>query len=552
MTRTDMTDTDVAEARRRRLAQGVAGAAVLIGAVTVVSRVVGFGRQLVFAHTVGSTCLGTAYLTANQVPNVIFNVVAGGALASVVVPVLSGPVARGDAGEVRRISSALLTWTVVILVPLVVAGAFLTRPIVGLLLGDAGGCARAEVVAVSARMLVVFLPQLVLYGVAVVLTGVLQAHRRFLGPAMAPLLSSLVVAASYLAFFPLGRGRQDDLAHLGLGAELVLSVGTTLGAAALALAVVVPVAARAGLALRPTLSFPPGVAARARALALAGVSTLAAQEATTIVVFRLANDYGSRGAITLYAYAWTLYLLPWAVLAVPIATSAFPMLSARADEGDDRGYAAMVASTTRAVVLVSCAAAAVLAAAAAPIARVFVLGGPGGADPTELARALVAFAPGLVGYGLVAHLGRALYASGHGRASAVSTVAGWAVVIVADVALVLAVPPTWAVAGLGLGNTIGMTVAGVLLAVAVVRERGAGTVAGTGRALAAGVLGGVAGYAAGARLAAVVGAVGLLASVGVAMLAAVLALAAFTAVSFVVDGRDLRAVAVLVTRRLTR
>src|SRR5579862_3783653 len=79
----------------RRHGAGIGRAAVMIGFITVLARLVGFGRQVVFAHTVGTTCLGTAYTTANMVPNIIYDIVLGGALSSVVVPVLAGPVLAG-------------------------------------------------------------------------------------------------------------------------------------------------------------------------------------------------------------------------------------------------------------------------------------------------------------------------------------------------------------------------------------------------------------------------------------------------------------------------
>ena len=78
----------------RQAGRGIGQAAVLIGAITVLARLVGFGRQLAFAHTVGNSCLGTAYATANQVPNIVYDIVLGGALTSVVVPVLAGVAAR--------------------------------------------------------------------------------------------------------------------------------------------------------------------------------------------------------------------------------------------------------------------------------------------------------------------------------------------------------------------------------------------------------------------------------------------------------------------------
>src|SRR5690606_18570049 len=153
-----------------------------------------------------------------------------------------------------------------------------------------------------------------------------------------------------------------------------------------------------------------------------------AQQVAMAVVILLANREVGGGALTAYNFAWAIYQVPYAVLAVPIATSAFPALSARAHgpDGDAAEFARLAAQTTRAVVLVSGLAAGVLAAAAAPLADVF-LAGMGGTVPAPwFARSIVLFAPGLVGYGLIAHLSRVLYATGRGRAAATGTVVGWA------------------------------------------------------------------------------------------------------------------------------
>ena len=223
----------------RQAGRGIGQAAVLIGAITVLARVIGFGRQLVFAHTVGNHCLGTAYATANQVPNIIYDVVLGGALTSVVVPVLAGAAAhRAEAGppaaasagpdqQAGQIASALLTWTVILLVPVSLLLVLVARPLVTLLLAGVPGCNQAATESVSAQMLAVFAPQILLYGLAVVLYGILQAHRRFTAPALAPVVSSLVVIAASLAFLPLSNGAQRHIDSLSRPAELVLSVGTT-------------------------------------------------------------------------------------------------------------------------------------------------------------------------------------------------------------------------------------------------------------------------------------------------------------------------------------
>ena len=460
---------------RLPLGRTLLGAAAGIAVVTVLARVVGFGRVAVFSRAVGPTCVGDTYALANAVPNVVFEVVAGGALASLVVPVLAGAVASGDRTSVSRTTSALLGWTLVVLVPVAVLGALLAPLLMRALVG--GGPACEGTVDVGSRMLVVFMPQVVLYGIGIVLTGVLQAHRRFLGPALAPLLSSVVVITAYLLYA--AGGRADALADLSRRQELVLSVGTTLGVAALSLGLLVPLR-RCGLSLRPTLSFPPSVAARVRRLAAAGVAGLAAQQVALVVALRLAaND--SPGSVVVFTVATALFLLPWAVLAVPVATSAFPRMSASADGGDEQAYAAVVSRSLRTVVLLTLGAAAVLPVVAGPVARVLVEGAPGVSSVAALAGAITAFAPGLVGYGLLALLTRALYARGDGRTPAVATVAGWLGVATADVLLVTALPDVQRVVLLGIGNTVGLTVAGALLLAGLRRAAGPGALSGAGR-----------------------------------------------------------------------
>lgn len=446
---------------------GAVGAALSIAGVAAASRVVGFGRTVTFARTVGATCLGDTYVTSNTVPNIVFEIVAGGALASLVVPVLAGPVVRGDRDEVSRSASALLSWALLIAIPVTVAGALLARPLVGVLIGASSqGCDRHAELVVGARMLLVFMPQVVLYAVAVVLTGILQAHRRFLAPAAAPLTSSAVVIGAYLLFHAL-HGEGSELSRVSLTAELVLSVGTTLGVAALVAPMLFP-ATRLGLRLRPTLRFPHSVGRRVAGLAVAGALTLAAQQVSVAVVLRLAHR-GDPGALVLYNLAWAVFLVPWSVVAVPIATSAFPRLSARVDSGDHEGYASATSLGLRIVTVATAAAAAGLAATSVPAARVLVLRVPGNGDTVALAWTLAAFAPGLLGYGYIAYLGRALYALQRWRFAAVAICAGWIVVIAADVALVPAFAARWRVVALAIGNSIGMTVAGIALLVGISR-----------------------------------------------------------------------------------
>jgi putative peptidoglycan lipid II flippase len=458
------------------------GAAALITVLTILARTTGFGRNLVFARTVGATCLNSTYQTVNTVPNILYEVVAGGALASLVVPLLARAVARGDRIHVDRTASALLTWTILILTPLAILVAVAAEPIARFMLGD-GTCDGS--VEVGASMLRVFSPQVVLYGIGIVLTGILQAHRRFGGPALAPLLSSVVVIGAYLTYAVVAP-RGTDIDTLTKPQELILSVGTTLGVVALSLSLVFPLR-RLRLRLRPMLGFPEGVAPHVRALAAAGMAALAAQQASVAVVLLLGNQ-ASDVAVAIYTQAQTIYFLPWAVLAVPIATTVFPRLAERYSAGDLDSYRGHVAASTKIVILVSMGAAAAMVAAARPLARVMFQNAPGADAVDALTDGIIGFAAGLVGYGLFALLSRALYAARTMRATAVACVSGWAAVVVADLILSSAMPASDRVLALALGNSVGMTVLGVALVAVVVRTAGRPAVDGVGRIAAAGAL----------------------------------------------------------------
>lgn len=448
--------------RARYLLGGIAGAATLIAALTVVSRVLGFGRWLVQSATVQASAVGTAYGAANLVPNVLYEVVAGGALAGAVIPVLAGPIARRLRGEVNQIASALLTWALAALTPVALVLGLFARQIAGLLPAPEGADAAAQVELIT-YFLIVFSPQVVLYGVGVVLTGILQAHKRFLAPALAPILSTLVVIITYLAFGALADGLQDEPGRLSDVALAVLAWGTTAGVAAMALPLLIPVW-RTGVRLRPTFRFPPGVGRRARSLAVAGLGALLAQQISVLVVMLLALERGEDGTINLFQWSQAVYWLPYAVLVVPLATAVYPRLAELANHHDLAPFARVAETSTRAVLAVSFAGVAGLIAVAPAVAQVFATWN----DTTGMAEALTWMAPGVVGLGLIFHVSRVLYAMDRARVALAATSAGWLLVSVTAVVAVRYLAPAGGdgpatLVGLGVAHSVGMTAAAIAL-----------------------------------------------------------------------------------------
>lgn len=442
-----------------------------VGTFTLASRLLGFLRWVVQAATVGSGAMAGAYSSANQIPNVFYEVVVGGALAGTVVPLLAGAIAHGQREKVRETASGLLGLTLAVLLPLAVLMALFAEPLAQLLVTSDTrmGTDKAAIAywGGSHQLVVAFLRmfalQIPLYGLGVVLTGVLQAYNRFTWPALAPIFSSLVVMLTYGIY-----GALIDAGHYAQ-AVLVLGWGTTAGVAALSLPLLWPVH-RLGLGLRARLRLPAGTFTQLRSLAGAGIAALIAQQISVLTVVAVARRYGSAGTIAIYQYTQAIYVLPYAVLAVPLATVVYPQLAARlASKHVSRETKDLIANSTALVTLAACVGAGALMLGAPVAQQVFGLI----TTVDYMGAALVAFAPGLVGYALIYQLTRVLYVLDAARSAALATCLGWLVVAGASWVFSANAKGSAVLVYLGAASSAGMSLAGVALALVLARRVGA-------------------------------------------------------------------------------
>ena len=442
-----------------------------VGTFTLASRLLGFLRWVVQAATVGSGAMAGAYSSANQIPNVFYEVVVGGALAGTVVPLLAGAIAHGQREKVRETASSLLGLTLAVLLPLAVLMALFAEPLAQLLVTSDTrmGADKAAIVywGGSHQLVVAFLRmfalQIPLYGLGVVLTGVLQAYNRFTWPALAPIFSSLVVMLTYGIY-----GALIDAGHYAQ-AVLTLGWGTTAGVAALSLPLLWPVH-RLGLGLRARLRLPAGTFTQLRSLAGAGIAALIAQQISVLTVVAVARRYGSAGTIAIYQYTQAIYVLPYAVLAVPLATVVYPQLAARlAAKHVSRETKDLIANSTALVTLAACVGAGALMLGAPVAQQVFGLI----TTVDYMGAALVAFAPGLVGYALIYQLTRVLYVLDAARSAALVTFLGWLVVAGASWMFSANAKGAAVLVYLGAASSAGMSLAGVALALVLARRVGA-------------------------------------------------------------------------------
>lgn len=384
--------------------------AVSIGAWNLVSRLTGFVRVLAVGAALGATYLGNTYQSANLVSNILFELLAAGVLSSVLVPTFVAHLSSAGKDDTARVAGAVLGVLLALLAPVVVVGMLAAEPVMRLLtVAVHDEAIRREEVRLGAFFLLFFLPQVLLYGVGTVSTGVLHASNRFVAVAAAPVLNNLVVTATMAAYWAARTG--PPALHLPAAWKVVLAAGTTLGVAAMS---AVPLAAawRAGLRIRPRWApREPELRLMARRGAWAA-AYLGLTQLLLAVTLVLANRV--EGGVVAYQIAFTFFLLPYALVGNPILTTLFPRLSADAHRGAWDDYARRLGSGVRTLVFLVLPASALLAAVAAPAVRALAVGALRAGDQL-VGRTLAAYAVGLVGYAAFQLLTRASYAAGDTR-----------------------------------------------------------------------------------------------------------------------------------------
>lgn len=451
-----------------RTGRALASAAGLVAGLTLLSRVFGLVRKLAQSWALSDSPIATAYDTANTVPNVLFEVAAGGALAGAVIPILSRFLKVGDKRLAAQAAGALMTWILSVGMALALVVSVTASPIISVLLADAA----PEMRNLAALLLRIFAAQIPLYGLSVVATGILHSHGHFFWPALSPLLSSVSVSAMFLWYSTWVEPFADPAA-LTLAEVALLGGGTTLGVVLFAIPQLL-IASRF-VRLRPTFTFPPGVGALTLRLGAAGLATLAAQQVAIIVIMIVANSAGDVGTYAAFNYAYAIFMVPYAVLAVPIATVTFPRISAAT--GQARTH--VVAQSTRLVLAMGMVSAALLIVLASPAKIVLEVG----RDIAGLETAMQAMAIGSVGMSLLYHGVRVLYGCGQARRVIAANSFGWGTVVGG-----LVVSALLGISGristlmaVGISISVGLSVGAVAVLVMMFRSLGPQSVAGIAR-----------------------------------------------------------------------
>lgn len=404
------------------IARSVAG----MGAAAALSRAFGGLRMVVIAAVLGTTYLGNAFQASNSVSNVLFELLAAGALSAVLVPTFVGLFERGDQRRAEEVAGGVLGLALVALGVVTLLGILAAPAIASVLTAGVDDPAvAADQRELTTYLLRFFIPQVLLYAVGAVTTAVLHARGRFALTAMAPIGNTVVLVATMVAFRAMaGEGPGLDLSS---GERLTLALGGTLGVAAF---VGVPAlglrASGFRLRVHPRRALDdPDVR---QLLRLSGWAALQHAGAGILLAAALVSSGGVAGGVVAYQLATVVFLAPYGILSQPIHTAVLPRLAADVAAGDDAGLRRSLRWSADAMAVATLPVAVALTALAQPVMHVLAFGEAAeGEGPALLGAALAGLAVGVPAYGAFFLLTRAAYALGDSRTPAVASLASAAV-----------------------------------------------------------------------------------------------------------------------------
>ncbi|MEU7148169.1 murein biosynthesis integral membrane protein MurJ [Streptomyces sp. NPDC045470] len=440
----------------------------VMAAGTLVSRILGFVRNLVIAAAIGVGTLNDSYQVANTLPTMIYILVGGGALNAVFIPQLVRAMKNDEDGG-EAYANRLLT-LVTVLMAGVTTVCVLAAPIFISMMSPkiASDPEQMDVAVAFARYC---LPTMFFMGVHVVLGQILNARGRFGAMMWTPVLNNIIVIATFGAFIWVF----GSFSHSGVGAGNVsadavrlLGIGTLLGLTVQALAMF-PYLRDAGFRLRPRFDWRGHGLGKAARLAKWTFFFVLANQLGMVVVTQIATWAGSVAeseghsgtGITAYNYALQLWQMPQAIITVSVMTAVLPRISRAAHDGDvtavrdDISYGLR----TSAVAIVPCAFA--FLALGVPMATLMF--SSAGTGATNIGYVIMAFGLGLIPYSAQYVILRGFYAYEDTRTPFFNTVIVAAVNAAGSGLCFLLLPPRWVVVGLaasyGLAYAVGVGVA---------------------------------------------------------------------------------------------
>lgn len=386
----------VARARRERLVRASLGT----GAGTVLSRVTGLFRLIMIAYALGGFSLGDAFNLANNTPNMVHDLVLGGVLSATFVPVFVNHLATRTKQQATESISAVVTLSGILLVVATVAFVLAAPAIIDLYTLGKTLPNGEHVLAVD--LLRFFAPQLLFYGAISLMSAVLATRDKFGIVSLVPVVNNVISIAVLYVFHasfhvPKNPALWPAAVHHDIWLMTFLGVGTTLGVAAQALALI-PSMRRAQIGLRFVFRFADPAVRTVLMLSSWTFGFVAISQVVVFIIQALAIHLGA-GQLSAYTYAYTFFQFPFAVVATSIVNVASPDFARAYTAGNFATLGGRFGIATRQVLALILPAMVGYLILARPAMEVVLQHGAETASAARLAASILAlFSLGLPGY----------------------------------------------------------------------------------------------------------------------------------------------------------
>lgn len=386
----------------------IARSTAMMSTLTLLSRVTGLLRAWSMALALGTSVLGSAYSVCNNIPNMIFEFVAGGILSSLFIPTFMEIREQRSEEDAWRFTSHVFNLAVLALAVVGLVGTFFPEPFVWTQTFRLSAEKAAQVVPVATYLFRFFALQVVLYGAGAIISALLNSQRSYFWPAAGPIFNNLVAIAAMFGFRAL-HGQLSGPEMMAGPAPVVLAAGTTLAVFAM-IAVQVPAVLKSGWRHSWGLGLTDPDVRRMLSLAVPTIAYVATN--MVAVSFRNASAFAASptgNGPAVLQYAWMFYQLPYGILAVALATAVFTELADAAGRRDMSEFRATFSRGMRATAVLILPTSLTLIALATPLLRLLRFGAFTAADVPVVAGALRWWAAGLIFYASTMFLLRTFY-----------------------------------------------------------------------------------------------------------------------------------------------
>lgn len=380
--------TNDASHRNRQLARST----VIVMVAFAVAKVISLAQTVIIAQVFGVGSEWDSFVTANRIPELIFTLISGGALAHAFIPIFSSYLAHDDKSGAWRVATNVINFifSVTFIVSAVVffAAPWLVEHVV------APGF-TPEQVATTAQLMRILLISTLIFSVSGICMGILQSHNHFLLPALAPIMFDVGILIGVIFLLP-------SLGVVGI------SMGAVLGAA-MHFGIQVPGLIYYRARWRPYLNLTDPVLWRVIRLMLPRVAGLGVFSLNFLVMNNIASRLGT-GSVSALDWGWRLMQIPQTLIGTAIGTVVFPSLAALSEVGDESGKRTLMSGALRFILISSIPSAVGLIVVGRPIISLLERGAFDASASALVYSTLTAFTLGLIVHSALEVVARSFYA----------------------------------------------------------------------------------------------------------------------------------------------